>query len=346
MHRCAKAVLFVIVVACLAFVVTSDLSAQGRRPPRGQQGGPPTRRHTTNQKKELKLVRADQSPPVGSIAKVTQSNRERKFQVNTMPNHKVGRFPNVGNPHRISQIAGRYRVTMSPKQNKKPREVGLNNFGIAVNGIMFDPGAAEFWLGNRRSNWQYEALGGAVPLGLDENYGHVQPTGNYHYHGIPMGLLEILDARKGKHSPLIGWAADGFPIYVASGFSDPKDADSEVKILKSSYRVKSGNRPGGDRGDRNNPGGKYDGTFIGDYEFVEGHGDLDECNGRFTVTPEFPKGTYAYFLTEDWPVIPRLFRGTPHQSFAKGRAGGPAFGPRGPGRSFGGGSFVPDRQIP
>ena len=111
------------------------------------------------------------------------------------------------------------------------------------------------------------------------------------------------------------------PSMLQADFRTLKDADSEVKILKSSYRVKSGNRPGGARGDRNNPGGKYDGTFIGDYEFVEGHGDLDECNGRFTITPEFPKGTYAYFLTEDWPVIPRLFRGTPHQSFAKGRAG-------------------------
>jgi hypothetical protein len=38
---------------------------------------------------------------------------------------------------------------------------------------------------------------------------------------------------------------------------------------------------------------------------------LDECNGRFTVTPEFPNGTYAYFLTRDWPVIPRAFRGKP-----------------------------------
>ena len=50
---------------------------------------------------------------------------------------------------------------------------------------------------------------------------------------------------------------------------------------------------------------------IQDYEFAEGTGDLDECNGRFCITPEFLEGTYAYFLTEAWPVIPRAFRGTP-----------------------------------
>ena len=329
-------------VACLVLLSAGESFAQGRRPPRGQQG-PPMRRHNTNQKKNLVLVAADQSPRIGNISKTTKSDGFRTFQVNTIPDHKVGRFPNSGNPHRISQVAGKYQVTLSPKQNDKPRQVGFNNFGIAVNGILFDPGAAEFWMGNRRSNWQYEALGGAVPLGLDENYGHVQPTGNYHYHGIPMGLLEKLDAKAGMHSPLIGWAADGFPIYVASGYSDQKDATSEIKILKSSYRLKEGQRPGGNRGDNNNPGGRYDGAFVNDYEYVKGLGDLDECNGRFTVTPEFPNGTYAYFLTEDWPVIPRLFRGTPDESFAKGRPGGQRLGP-GRGRRFGGGTFVPLRN--
>ena len=59
------------------------------------------------------------------------------------------------------------------------------------------------------------------------------------------------------------------------------------------------------------PGGKYDGAFTADYEYVAGSGTLDECNGRFTKTPEFPKGTYAYFLSEKWPVIYRSYRGTP-----------------------------------
>ena len=37
-------------------------------------------------------------------------------------------------------------------------------------------------------------------------------------------------------------------------------------------------------------------SFSKDYEYVKDSGDLDECNGRFTITKEYPKGTYAYFL--------------------------------------------------
>ena len=44
------------------------------------------------------------------------------------------------------------------------------------------------------------------------------------------------------------------------------------------------------------------GAYVQDYEFVEGLGHLDEFNGRFAVTPEYPEGTYAYYATvdEDW----------------------------------------------
>ena len=74
--------------------------------------------------------------------------------------------------------------------------------------------------------------------------------------------------------------------------------------MSSSFRLKKGERP-------NPPGGKYDGAFSKDYQYIKGSGDLDMCNGRFTVTDEFPEGTYAYFLTEGWPVIPRYFKAEP-----------------------------------
>jgi hypothetical protein len=180
-------------------------------------------------------------------------------------------------------------------------------FGITVTGVLMDPGTAEFWNGNRQADWNYEALSGAVPLGIDENLAHVQPNGGYHYHGLPHPLLKSLGLKPGSHSPQIGWAADGFPVYALYGYGDAKKAASAIVELKSSFRLKDGERPGGDAA----PGGKYDGTFVQDYKFVAGAGELDECNGRFCVTPEFPDGTYAYFLTNDWPVIPRSFRGTP-----------------------------------
>lgn len=55
-----------------------------------------------------------------------------------------------------------------------------------------------------------------------------------------------------------------------------------------------------------------------DWTYVAGAGDLDECNGRFGVTPEHPEGTYYYVVTDTFPFVPRLFRGTPDPSFRHG----------------------------
>ena len=51
------------------------------------------------------------------------------------------------------------------------------------------------------------------------------------------------------------------------------------------------------------------GAFTQDYEYVEGHGDLDRCNGRFGVTPEFPDGIYYYVVTDDFPFFTRCLKG-------------------------------------
>jgi len=87
------------------------------------------------------------------------------------------------------------------------------------------------------------------------------------------------------HSPLIGWAYDGNPIYGPYGYADPEGG--VVTRMKSSYRVvNSPLRPS-----------LYPvGFFIEDY-FYDGDGDLDEYNGRYCKTPEFPDGVYAYFST-------------------------------------------------
>jgi hypothetical protein len=169
---------------------------------------------------------------------------------------------------------------------------------------------------------------GMMNLGIDQNHAHVQPTGAYHYHGLPTGLIKRLRIEKGpagKDMLLIGYAADGFPIYAAYGYSEAGDSSSSLKKLQPSYHLKKGNRPEGDDG----PGRKYDGTFVQDYEFTKGSGDLDECNGRKGVTPEFPKGTYYYVVTESFPFVPRFFRGTPDSSFEHRRSGGDPQGRRG-----------------
>ncbi|CAB4910312.1 unannotated protein [freshwater metagenome] len=150
----------------------------------------------------------------------------------------------------------------------------------------------------------------------------MQPTGTYHYHGTPVGLSQLV-TRSG-HSPLIGWAADGFPIYLARGYVKAKDAKGGYKTLKSSYQLKKGTRASG-------PGGTYNGDYTQDFEYVAGSGDLDAGNGRVQVTPEFPKGTYCYIITAGFPYIARQFRGTIASGFLKqggpnGQQGGPQGG--------------------
>jgi hypothetical protein len=280
----------------------------------------------------LLFAQADSSTKnsvAGSTVSITVEGDYRIIRANGLPDHAPGQFPNRGNPNRIAAQNYNFRVPLHPQTNTQPTRLGMYPFGVAVNGVVFDPGAAEWWNGDR--NWQYEPMGGAINLGVDQNNAHVQPGGAYHYHAIPVGLMNKLTGGKSKMA-LVGWAADGFPIYGPWSFSDAKSTNSALKKMKSSYRVKSGARTGG-------PGGNYDGSFVADYEFVNGAGDLDECNGRFGCTAEFPQGMYYYVLTEDWPFIPRQFRGTPDSSFfRKGppggfRRGGPPGGARRAARS-------------
>jgi hypothetical protein len=91
------------------------------------------------------------------------------------------------------------------------------------------------------------------------------------------------------HSPIIGWAYDGNPIYGAYGYSDPENKNSGIKKLVSGYTVSTSNIT-------NRPSSFSAGFFVDDYKFTNS-GDLDECNGRFCVTDEFPEGVYAYFAT-------------------------------------------------
>ncbi len=281
--------------------------AIAQRPPR-------PRLHRVISKGELNVVPATQAPSMPNEVTIEIDGDERVVRSNGIPDHKTGKFPNRGNPNTISKQKHEYRIPANPKIADRVTPM-RGEFGVAINGVPFDPGAGEFYDGE--AGWQYEPLSGAIALGIDVSHAHVQPTGKYHYHGLPTGLLDAVELSPSAHSPLIGWAADGFPIYAVYGYADAKSMDSAIVGLKSSYRLRKGARPGGDA-----PGGTYDGTFVRDYEYVAGSGDLDECNGRFTVTPDYPEGTYAYFLTEDWPVVPRNYRGTPSDDF-RHHGGGP-----------------------
>ena len=95
------------------------------------------------------------------------------------------------------------------------------------------------------------------------------------------------------HSPIIGWAYDGNPIYGPYGYSSPSGGN--VREMISGYISQvSTDRPDPE----SNSGQKIypEGFFVEDYQF-NNSGDLDQHNGRFCITPEFPDGTYAYFAT-------------------------------------------------
>ena len=222
----------------------------------------------------------------------------RYIKSDGLPNHSHGQFPNRSNPNAISAQSYNFKVSLTPRITSDTTTLRNSQyFGVALNGVPFDPGTEEYWKGDR--NWRYEALSETIDLGLDNNNAHVQPNGGYHYHGLPKQLIGMLD--KGSRFILVGWAADGFPIYY----------DAEQKH-QSSYQLKQGQRQDG-------PGGSYDGQFVQDYSYIANSGDLDECNGTFAKTNEFPDGTYLYVLTKTFPTIPRCFKGRPDNSFVKAR---------------------------
>ena len=247
---------------------------------------------------------------------------------NGIPNHEVGTFPNSNNPNSISEQNVSKSFTLCPSIIY---ESGLELVGpamaiaYALNSVKFDPATAgrcndagECSLARGEGNWNIEALGHETfDFGDDMNHAHVQPNGAYHYHGIPELLIDFLGDKDGM--TLVGWASDGFPVYARYGYADPENSQSQLKALTTSYRLKSQpdkNRPntltailGGPNANSNINKPIPMGAFTQDYEYVEGLGDLDECNGIFGVTPEFPDGIYYYVVTDDFPFFTRCLKG-------------------------------------
>ena len=254
------------------------------------------------------------SPSVNATATATWScsSTLRSLTTNGLPDHAVGMFPNVNNPNTIAArptvVSGTLTPTLTSAVTAQSGP-GLP-MGYVLNGIKLDPGTAGACddtgtncdPGRPVGAWNLEAIGGAFNFGTDANNAHVQPDGSYHYHGIPEGFVAKLN--KGQAMTLIGWAADGFPIYARYVHSVAADATSALRVAKTSYRIKA-------VPDVRRPATSLFpmGTFTQDYEYVAGLGDLDECNGRTGVTPEFPRGIYHYYATDTYPYLQRCVKG-------------------------------------
>ena len=105
---------------------------------------------------------------------ITIEGDARVIRANGLPDHQMGQFPNAHNPNSASAQNYVFRVPLHPQVAAKPTPVGMQNFGIAVNGVVFDPAAAEWWNRDRSSGWQYEPMTGHLNLGVDQNNAHVR----------------------------------------------------------------------------------------------------------------------------------------------------------------------------
>lgn len=260
----------------------------------------------------------------------TTNQNMRVITANSIPDHNVGLFGNSQgalNPNAISPQNETYNITTTPVANSSLTPLLSTSssnggpkysFGVLLNGVELDPVAAEPYphegMMSPNVNWEWNLEALNVNLGLDCNNAHVQPTGKYHYHGVPKLYLESLNVQSNQMT-LIGYAADGFPIYYKYAYQDANSASSSVVEMTPSYQLKEGERPGDGE---TAPCGVYDGVYSNDYEYVDGLGTLDQANGRTGVTPEYPQGTYYYVITDDFPSIPRYFKGTPSSDFKIG----------------------------
>jgi hypothetical protein len=287
---------------------------------------------TTNQILDDSRGVCNVSLPFTSQFQETTSATTRTIISNSIPNHMVGLFGGGQgslNPNAISEQSESYNIPLNPVLSttltpllaitgQGPNVGPQYSFGILLNGVELDPVAAEpfphegIMSPNVNWEWNLEALN--VNLGLDCNNAHVQPTGKYHYHGSPILYLQNLNIPTNQMT-LIGYAADGFPIYYKYAYTTATDNSSTVIEMTSSYQLKSGNRSGDGI---TAPCDIYNGIYSNDYEFVNGLGTLDEANGRTGVTPEYPSGTYYYVITDDFPSVPRYFKGTPSNDFKIG----------------------------
>lgn len=254
------------------------------------------------------------TPTTASVYNTSVDGEIRSITFNFVPPHEV--LGNVSanqmtwsvpaNPTLADEIT----PVINESFDGSPGVLFAYRFGIATSGVPFDPVANEPWTNTSNGNvnyaWNLEVLSSNTDLVYDCANAH-DPS-RYHYHGTPFPYLEDLGDDGSGHSQLLGYAVDGFPIYYKYAYADPDDATSAITSLVSSYQLRSGCRPGDGV---SAPDGGYDGTYVNDYEYVEGIGDLDECNGRWSKTPEFPDGTYVYYITDEFPSVPRCFKGTP-----------------------------------
>lgn len=276
-----------------------------------------------------------------NIQAVQYSNNWAYVTTNGIPAYPTGPFLD-GNPSLATDQNAIFKIPLYPAQNTGTLTATTGgNIGIFINGVaLFDYRDGVAWNTSTNSlcgglpgmspcpggpgasqSWNRDAVP-AEKLGFDCSKGH-PAMGNYHHHQNPSAykldlnvistICDLYDADglyvidSTVHSPLIGFAYDGFPIYGAYGYKNA-DGTGGITRIKSGFQLRNITSRtvwanGTDVADGPVVSTTYPlGYFREDYEFITHAGQqdyLDEHNGRFCVTPEYPNGIYCYFATVD-----------------------------------------------
>lgn len=250
-----------------------------------------------------------------------------------LPAYVTGPFLD-GNPSLATNQNAIFKFPLAPVQNTgTPVNTTGGNIGVFINGVaLFDYRDGVSWQNSTSSLkggplggtgdgvWNRDAVVGER-IGFDCSKGH-PAMGNYHHHQNPSAFkldlnvisnvcnlytsdaLYTIDST--QHSPLLGFAYDGFPIYGAYGYKNT-DGTGGIVRMKSSFSLRNITvRNTYYTGASVTPGPNVSityplGYFREDYQFNPTSSAtpdyLDDHNGRFCVTPEYPNGTYCYFAT-------------------------------------------------
>lgn len=143
------------------------------------------------------------------------------------PNHPTALFPNSGNPNTIRVQDFEFRFPLKPRRADQITRLPMGPVGMALNGVVFfNP----FEIGGMN------AVEGYSEVWLDSCCGHPQQEGVYHYHKYPSCLKSPFVDDGKQHSPILGFAFDGYPIY-----GPYESAGVMAKDLKGSQSLDSCN---------------------------------------------------------------------------------------------------------
>jgi len=233
---------------------------------------------------------------LSDVQSVAYTTTDVYVSATCIPGYSIG--PWGGNPNIPVNKNFVYKITRNPQQDTTGNNVatGLGHTGVWSNGVsIFNADDGQSYMNQNIWNRNAYFWEGS---GFDNCLGHPAPGGEYHHHVSPSCLYDINDST--HHSPIIGFSFDGFPVYGAYGYTNTNGTGA-IKRMKSSFSTPTATtRTNGPAVNATYPLG----CFIEDYAYSAGTGDLDEHNGRFCITPEYPSGIYAYFVTIDDNLLP------------------------------------------